>query len=107
MTADEVRRELEEGKGGEIVILPAAVQSGGLFTHMVVATAGSARHAAALAERVLKAQKQGGNKQSRVETSAEREWVLIDCGDVVVHIMQAPARDKYRLEDLWGFDAAG
>lgn len=106
MTADEIRQVLLDGKGEEIVILPTARQSGGLFTHIVVTTAGSARHAAALAERVTKAQKRSGNKTSKVETSDEREWVLIDCGDVVVHIMQAAARARYRLEDLWGFDSA-
>ena len=35
----------------------------------------------------------------------QSEWVLVDCGDVVIHIMLAPARALYKLEELWSFDA--
>lgn len=99
-----IAQALADGKGEDIVTLPTERQSGGLFTHIIIATAGSARHAAALAERVLKAQKAAGYKKSAVESSQEREWVLIDCGDVIVHIMQDEARSRYRLEELWGFE---
>ena len=104
ITESEIVQVLEDGKAENITTLPTLQQSGGLFTHMVIATAGSSRHAAALAERVQKAQKEAGEKKSRIEASEEREWVLIDCGDVIVHIMQQMARDRYQLETLWDFE---
>lgn len=102
-----VQAALADGKGERVVTLPTLRQSGGLFSHVVVATAGSGRHAAALADRVRRAWKSAGLGASRVESSEEREWVLIDCGDVVVHIMQESARTRYRLEELWGFEGRG
>lgn len=98
---------LADGKAEDVVILPAEQQSGGMFTHMVIATATAGRHAAALAARVLRAQKAAGEKKGAVEASAGREWVLIDCGAVIVHIMQKEARLRYRLEELWGFEGSG
>ena len=95
---------LIEGKCQDLVVLPTAKQSGGLFTHIIITTASSARHAMALANRVLKAQKSAGKKKSNIEASEEREWVLIDCDDVIVHIMQQEARERYRLENLWAFE---
>lgn len=98
-----IEEVLAEGKGEEITVLPTEQQAGGLFTHIIIATAGSARHAAALTERVLHVY---NGKRSSVEASTEREWVLIDCGDIIVHIMQSAARQHYRLEELWGFENA-
>ena len=51
-----IQKVLADGKGEQITVLPAERQSGGLFTHLIIVTAGSARHAAALTERVVKAQ---------------------------------------------------
>lgn len=107
ITDSELKQVLQDGKAEDIMLLPTVRQSGGLFTHIIIATAGSARHASALAERVQKAQKQAGEKKSRVEASEEREWVLIDCGDIIVHIMQRAARERYQLEALWGFEGGG
>lgn len=95
---------LADGKGADVVQLPAREQSGGLFSHLVVATAMNARHAASLGERVVKALKQNGNKTPKTERS--EEWVLIDAGDVIAHIMQPQARAHYDLESLWSFEKA-
>lgn len=95
---------LTDGKGADVVQIPARVQSGGLFSHIVVATAMNARHAAALGERVVRALKTSGNKKPKTEKSDE--WVLIDAGDVIAHIMQAETRARYDLESLWSFEKA-
>ena len=100
-----INSAINDGKGANIVQLPAREQSGGLFSHLIVATAANARHAAALGERIVKAIKQSGGK-ALVETSDEREWVLIDTGDIIIHIMQAEARGRYDLESLWRFEPA-
>ena len=94
---------LEEGQAADIAVLETDRQSGGLFSHMIVATASSARHASALTRRLTRALKEAGFAR-RVEESAEREWSLVDAGAVVTHVMQAEARARYNLEGLWGFE---
>lgn len=99
-----VREALEAGKGADITILPTDRQSGGLFGWMVVVTANSPRHAAALAQRVQLAVKTFGSGKSHAEASEEKSWILVDAGDVVTHIMQTEARTRYDLEGLWGIE---
>ena len=88
-----------------MVVLPTLRQSGGLFSHIVIVTAGSGRHVTALAERTVKAVKNSGLRRPAVEQSEERLWTLIDCGDVIVHVMQESARQRYQLEALWTFES--
>ncbi len=95
---------LEEGQGRDIQILLTSKQSGGLFSKIVVVTASSARHASALSERTLKSLKIAGYKNRIVEKTAECEWILIDTGDIIIHIMQSEARERYDLESLWRFE---
>lgn len=102
-----IQTTLTDGKATDLITLPTERQSSGLFLHMVVATAGSSRHAAALGNRVIKALKSAGHGKCKVEASTEREWTLIDCGDVIVHIMREEARERYKLEALWGFEDGG
>lgn len=105
MTAAEViRAALEEGKGADIKTVAAARQSGGLFSQMVIATANSPRHAAALASRVRRALKEAGIAPRRAESSGEKSWILVDAGDAIAHIMRREARESYDLENLWDFE---
>ena len=97
---------LEEGQGKDAMVLSTLVQSGGLFAKMVVVTAASTRHVSALAERVSLALKAAGCRRRTLEESSEREWTLIDSGDIIVHIMRAEARARYDLEGLWRFEDA-
>ena len=94
---------LEEGKATDITALDTARQSGGLFAHIVVATATSSRHTLALTRRLARALKDAGHSRM-VEESSEREWSLVDAGSVVAHVMQPEARERYNLEGLWGFE---
>jgi ribosome-associated protein len=68
---------------------------------MVVATGTSNRHVSSLADNVVEKAKQAGMPPLGTEGGDVGEWVLIDLGDVVVHIMQAEIRDFYQLEKLW------
>jgi ribosome-associated protein len=89
-------------KGADIVLLDVEEQFF-LSDVFVIATGTSRPHVQALAEHVeerLAASHQ--LKPLRVEGMAEAEWVLLDYGDVIVHLFQAPARDYYSLERLWG-----
>lgn len=76
--------------------------------YMVIATGRSTTHVKALSDEVVEKIKEAGGRIVGVEGKMQSEWVLVDAGDVVVHIMMAPVRALYNLEDLWNFggDAA-
>lgn len=71
---------------------------------MVVASGRSTRHVGALAGNVLERLKEAGYGKARVEGLRHCDWVLIDAGDVIVHIFRPEVRDFYRLEKLWAAD---
>ncbi len=101
-----ITETLVEGKAENIVTLSTIKQSGGLFSQKIIVSGTSGRHVRALANRLLKALKPMGVKRSSVEISEDENWALVDCGDVIVHIMQEEARDYYHLESLWGFESS-
>lgn len=72
--------------------------------YMVIATGRSTTHVKALADEVVEKIKQAGGQVVGVEGKMQSEWVLVDAGGVVVHIMMAPVRALYNLEELWSFD---
>ena len=69
---------------------------------MIVASGRSHRHVGAIAERVLEAVKQNGFGPARVEGLPACDWVLIDAGDVLIHIFRPEVRGFYNLEKMWG-----
>lgn len=92
---------LEKVKGQEIQVFDTEQQSS-LFERVFVASGTSNRQTRALASAVRDAVKGAGFDIPRVEGEENGEWVLVDCGSAVVHIMQPKVREYYRLEDLWG-----
>lgn len=68
---------------------------------MVIATATSTRHAQSVAKKLVDALKAAGVRPLGVEGETHGEWILIDCNDVLVHIMRQEQRDLYNLEKLW------
>lgn len=73
--------------------------------HMVIATGSSTTHIKAMADEVAVKIKEAGGQVKGVEGRSQADWVLVDLGDVVVHLMSGATRALYRLEDLWNFKA--
>ena len=69
---------------------------------MIITSGRSHRHVGAIAERVLEAIKQNGFGPARVEGLPACDWVLIDAGDVLIHIFRPEVRGFYNLEKMWG-----
>lgn len=90
---------LEDLKGQDIVSLDIA-QLSTIADYMVVVTGTSNRHVKSLAEEVAKRAK-AASLPVRVEGQESGEWILLDLGDVIVHVMQAATRKLYDLESLW------
>lgn len=91
---------LDEGKGRDVLALDVEHLTT-IADHMIIATGTSPRHVKALADRVLEAVKAAGRRPLGVEGLEQAEWVLLDLGDVIVHVMQEETRAFYDLERLW------
>jgi ribosome-associated protein len=92
---------LEDVKAQDIKVYNTSAQSD-LFDRVVIASGTSNRQTKALAWRVAQQVKAAGGEILAVEGEATGEWVLVDAGDAIVHIMQPAIRSYYRLEEIWG-----
>lgn len=92
---------LEQIKASDIMVLDVRKMTS-LFDYMIVASADSARQTKALANNVQERIRELGGQVSGIEGERTGEWVLVDLGGVIVHIMQPAVRSYYNLEQLWG-----
>jgi ribosome-associated protein len=92
---------LEDVKGKNIVSLDTSKLTS-LFSHLIVATGDSNRQVKALANNVAVDLKAAGIELVGTEGHESGEWVLVDAGDVVIHVMLPAVRDYYDIEALWG-----
>lgn len=97
---------LENLKGEQIKTLHVAPLTT-ITDDMVLCTGSSSRHVQSLAQRVVEDAKKAGVQPRGVEGMTRGEWVLVDLGGVVVHIMQAQTRALYQLEKLWDLPEHG
>lgn len=71
---------------------------------LIIATGSSSRHVKAIANTITTESKKAGNPPLGIEGENDGEWVLVDLGDVIVHVMQQQVREFYDLESLWSVD---
>jgi ribosome-associated protein len=95
-----VLASLEDSKAENIVSIDIQGKSS-LGDYMVIASGRSHRHVSAVADHLLKALKDAGLGTARVEGLAGADWVLIDSGDIIVHVFRPEVRDFYNLEKMW------
>lgn len=96
---------LEDVKGQDIKVYNTVGLSD-MFDRVVLASGTSNRQTRALASNVAEKVKAAGGKVVSVEGTDSGEWVLVDLGDIVVHIMQPAVRSYYNLEELWSVTPA-
>ncbi|MEM1106811.1 MAG: ribosome silencing factor [Pseudomonadota bacterium] len=97
---DAVITSLEDDKAEDVLVLDLEGKST-LADQMIIASGRSARHVAALAEHVQRRIKDLGGQRARVEGLPNADWVLIDAGDLIVHLFRPEVREFYDLERIW------
>jgi ribosome-associated protein len=92
---------LEDVKAQNIVVFNTEHLSA-LFERVIIASGTSNRQTKSLASSVREAVKTAGFSVPRTEGESNGEWIIVDCGAAVVHVMQPTIRDYYHLEEIWG-----
>ncbi|WP_210204352.1 ribosome silencing factor [Devosia submarina] len=96
---------LDDAKAEEVVAVDITGKSS-LADHMVVASGRSQRHVGAVADQMINALRDAGFGKPRVEGLPHCDWVLVDAGDVIVHIFRPEVREFYNIEKMWQADFA-
>ena len=102
---DVVLQSLDDAKAEDIVSVDIAGKSS-LADYMVVTSGRSNRHVSAVADQLVKALREAGFGKPRIEGLPHADWVLVDGGDVIVHIFRPEVREFYNIEKMWQADFA-
>jgi ribosome-associated protein len=100
---DVVLETLDAAKAEDVVTIDLRGKTS-IGDHMVLASGRSQRHVGAVADQLIKTLKDEGYGRARVEGQPHCDWVLIDTGDVIVHIFRPEVREFYNLEKMWSAD---
>ena len=98
--------KLDEDKAQDMVLIDLKGKSAMADT-MIVASGRSHRHVGAIADHLLRTLKEQGLGKAKVEGLPHCDWVLIDAGDVIVHLFRPEVRSFYNIEKIWSLDASG
>nr|WP_226898479.1 ribosome silencing factor [Mangrovicoccus algicola] len=97
---DQILASLDSDKAEDVVAIDLRGRSE-MADHMVIATGRSSRQVAALAEKLTERVKTAFGTSCKIEGKDHGDWVLIDTGDVIVHIFRPEVREFYQLEKMW------
>jgi ribosome-associated protein len=100
---DQITNWLDEAKAENIVAIDLRGKSS-IGDHMVIASGRSDRHVGAIAEQVQRKLKEQDYGRIRVEGLESCDWVLIDTGDIIVHVFRPEVREFYNLEKMWSVE---
>lgn len=98
-----VLQSLDDDQAQDLVSIPLEGKTA-IADHMVIASGRSTRQVAAMAQKLAERIKHGGFGNARIEGLPAADWVLVDAGDVIVHIFRPEVRTFYNLERMWGFE---
>jgi ribosome-associated protein len=96
---------LDDDQAVELVSIPLAGKSA-IADHMVIASGRSTRQVASMAEKLVRRIKTEAGRSARIEGLPAADWVLIDAGDIIVHLFKPEVRSFYNLERMWAFGDA-
>ena len=100
-----VLKSLDDDQAVETVSIPLAGKST-IADHMVIASGRSTRQVASMATKLAERIKQETGRSPRIEGMPSADWVLIDAGDIIVHLFRPEVRSFYNLERMWAFGEA-
>lgn len=98
-----VEKSLEDDKAENVIVIDLAGKSS-FADYMVIASGRSSRQVSAIAEHLRERLKAAGVAQVSVEGLSQGDWVLIDGGDIVIHLFRPEVRAFYNLEKMWGLE---
>jgi ribosome-associated protein len=98
--AKQIVHWLDEAKAEEIVTIDLAGKTS-IGDFMIIASGRTDRHVGAIADKIQQQLKDGGHGRARIEGNDTCDWVLIDTGDIIVHLFRPEVRDFYNLERMW------
>jgi ribosome-associated protein len=98
-----ILHRLDEDKAQDVVVIDLKDKSSVADT-MIVASGRSHRHVGALADHLLRLLKDAGQGKARVEGLPHCDWVLIDAGDIIVHLFRPEVRSFYNIEKIWSVE---
>jgi ribosome-associated protein len=100
---DRIRASLDDDKAEDIVVIDMSGRSA-LADAIVVASGRSSRHVASIAEHLARRLKEAGYGTRPITGAQQGDWVLVDAGDVIVHVFRPEVREYYQLERMWSVD---
>lgn len=103
---DLILNKLDDDKAQDVVFIDLKGKSP-VADGLVVASGRSQRHVGAMADHLLRALKEAGYGKCRVEGMPSADWVLIDAGDVIVHLFRPEVRSFYNIEKIWSVETGG
>ena len=98
--------KLDDDKAQDVVFIDLKGKSP-VADGLIVASGRSQRHVGAMADHLLRALKDAGHGKCRVEGMPSADWVLIDAGDVIVHLFRPEVRSFYNIEKIWSVESGG
>ncbi len=97
---ERIKASLDDDKAEDVVTIELEGRSS-IADALIIATGRSSRHVASIAEHLARRLKDAGYGTRPVNGAAQGDWVLVDAGDVIVHVFRAEVRDYYDLEGMW------
>jgi ribosome-associated protein len=102
----QVQTWLDDAKAENVAVIDIKGKSS-IGDYMLVASGRSDRHVGAIAEQLQQKLKEGGYGRARIEGRPQCDWVLVDMGDIIVHVFRPEVREFYNLEKMWSAERPG